>query len=149
MIRVANDNIALATEHTLVVGGHGPVGNRAQLIEYRDMLVGIRNNVAALKKKGKFLEQAQAAKPTAAYDAKLGQFVISPALFTSLVYRGVRLARAGVLAVTRSQQARWAPNLSAATGQFAACSIRAARGAMAFVCSSFNPKRRAIYAGAL
>ena len=30
-----------------------------------------------------------AAKPTAAYDAKWGQFVISPDLFTRLVYEGV------------------------------------------------------------
>jgi glyoxylase-like metal-dependent hydrolase (beta-lactamase superfamily II) len=89
MIRAANVNIDLITDNTIVVGGHGPVGNRAGLIEYRDMLAGIRKNVAALKKQGKSLEQAIAAKPTAVYDAKWGQFVISPALFTSLVYRGV------------------------------------------------------------
>jgi glyoxylase-like metal-dependent hydrolase (beta-lactamase superfamily II) len=89
MILAANDNIALATDNTLVIGGHRPVGNRAQLIEYRDMLVGIRKNVAALKKQGKSLEQTIASKPTAAYDAKWGQLVISPALFTSLVFRSV------------------------------------------------------------
>jgi len=89
MIRAANTNIALATERTLIVGGHGPVGNRAQLIEFRDMLAGIRKNVAQLKAQGKTLEQAVLAKPTAAYDAKWGHFVIGPALFTSLVYRGV------------------------------------------------------------
>jgi glyoxylase-like metal-dependent hydrolase (beta-lactamase superfamily II) len=75
--------------NTLVVPGHGPVGNRAQLVEYRDMLVAIRNNVAALKKQGKSLEQVLAAKPTAAYDAKWGQFVIGPAFFTQLVYDGL------------------------------------------------------------
>ena len=89
MIRAANTNIALATDHTLIVSGHGPVGKRAQLVEFRDMLVGIRKNVAQLKAQGKTLEQAVLAKPTAAYDAKWGNFVISPALFTSLVYRGV------------------------------------------------------------
>ena len=89
MIRAANANIALATEHTIIVGGHGPIGNRAQLIEFRDMLAGIRKNVAQLKAQGKTLEQAVLAKPTAAYDAKWGHFVIGPALFTSLVYRGV------------------------------------------------------------
>ena len=89
MIRAANANIALATDHTLVVGGHGPVGNRAQLIEFRDMLAGIRKNVAKLKAQGKSLEQTIAAKPTARYDAKWGHFVIDPAFFTRLVYRGV------------------------------------------------------------
>jgi glyoxylase-like metal-dependent hydrolase (beta-lactamase superfamily II) len=89
MIRAANANIALATDNTIVVGGHGPVGNRAQLIEYRDMLAGIRKNVAKLKEQGKTIEQTVVAKPTAAYDAKWGHFVIDPALFTRLVYRGV------------------------------------------------------------
>jgi glyoxylase-like metal-dependent hydrolase (beta-lactamase superfamily II) len=89
MIRAANANIALATEHTIVVGGHGPVGNRAQLVEFRDMLAGIRKNVAQLKAQGKTMEQAVLAKPTAAYDAKWGHFVIGPAFFTRLVYRGV------------------------------------------------------------
>ena len=46
MIRAAKENVALATDHTIVIPGHGPVGNRAQLIEYRDMLIAIRGNVA-------------------------------------------------------------------------------------------------------
>jgi glyoxylase-like metal-dependent hydrolase (beta-lactamase superfamily II) len=89
MIQVTNENIAHATDRTLIVPGHGPVGDRQQLIEYRDMLVAIRKNVADLKKQGKTLEEAIAAKPTAAYDAKWGGAVIGPPLFTSLVYRGV------------------------------------------------------------
>ena len=53
------------------------------------MLVGIRENVAALEEQGRSLEEIVAAKPTAAYDAKWGQFVIGPPLFTRLVYEGV------------------------------------------------------------
>jgi len=60
-----------------------------QLIEYRDMLVTIRGNVAALKKQGKSLDEVIAAKPTAAFDAKWGNFVIDPAFFTRLVYRSL------------------------------------------------------------
>jgi glyoxylase-like metal-dependent hydrolase (beta-lactamase superfamily II) len=89
MVRAAEMNIALATNDTMVIPGHGPVGNRAQLIEYRDMLIGIRDKVSALKKQGKSLTETIAAKPTADYDAKWGGFVIGPDLFTSLVYRGV------------------------------------------------------------
>jgi len=89
MIRAANDNVDMAGPDTIVVPGHGPVGGRAELIEYRDMLVAIRANVAALKRQGKSVEETVAAKPTAAYDAKWGQNVINPALFTALVYRGV------------------------------------------------------------
>lgn len=89
MIRAANENIALTTDKTIVIPGHGPVGTRAQLVAYRDMLVAIRARVARLKGEGKTLEETIAAKPTAAYDAAWGGFVIDPALFTSLVYRGV------------------------------------------------------------
>jgi len=85
MIRAAQANVARSTEKTIVVPGHGPVGDRATLVEYRDVLVKIRGNVAALKKHGKSLDEVIAAKPTAVFDAKWGHFVISPAFFTSLV----------------------------------------------------------------
>jgi glyoxylase-like metal-dependent hydrolase (beta-lactamase superfamily II) len=89
MIRATERNLQVITDKMIVIPGHGPIGNKAGLTEYRDMLVTIRNNVATLKKQGKSLSETVAAKPTAAYDAKYGQFLISPALFTSLVYSGV------------------------------------------------------------
>ena len=59
------------------------------LKEFRDMLVAIRENVAKLKKQGRSRGETVAAKPTAAFDAKWGQFVIDPGYFTRLVYEGV------------------------------------------------------------
>jgi hypothetical protein len=53
------------------------------------MLVAIREAVARLKGGGRSLDEVVAAKPTAAFDANFGQFLISPALFTKLVYEGV------------------------------------------------------------
>ena len=89
-IRAAEANLARTTDQTIVIPGHGPpVGNRAGLQEFRDMLVGIRANVAALKRTGQSLESIVAARPTAAYDARWGNFVIKPALFTRLVWEGV------------------------------------------------------------
>jgi len=89
MIRAASANLDMARADTIVVPGHGPVGGRADLIAYRDMLVTIRENVARLKQQGKTLEQVIAADPTAQFDAKWGQAIIGPALFTTLVYRGI------------------------------------------------------------
>lgn len=81
---------------TVVVPGHGPVANRARLVEYRDMLVAIRANVAALKKQGKTLAQVVAARPTAAFDARWGQSpIIDPAFFTQLVYDGLEPRKQG------------------------------------------------------
>ena len=90
MIRAAEANLAKAGDKTIVIAGHGvPISNRAELQDYRDMLVAIRDNVARLKKQEKTLDAVVAARPTAAFDGKWGQFVITPALFTKLVYEGV------------------------------------------------------------
>jgi glyoxylase-like metal-dependent hydrolase (beta-lactamase superfamily II) len=88
-IRAAEDNLAMVTDKTIVIPGHGPVGGRPELIEFRDMLVAIRENVAVLKKQGRTLDETIAAKPTGVFDAKWGQFLVSPAKFTGLVYQGV------------------------------------------------------------
>jgi len=90
MIKAAEANVAAATDRTIVIPGHGnPVSNKAELSAYRDMLVAIRDNVARLKQAGRSLEETIAARPSAAFDAKWGQFVITPAFFTRLVYQGV------------------------------------------------------------
>ena len=89
MIRTAEANVARATDKTIVISGHGPIGNKSQLIEFRDMLVAIRERVAALKKQGKSRDEVVAAKPTADYDAKWGGFVVNGDFFTRLVYAGV------------------------------------------------------------
>lgn len=89
MIRAAEANVAMAGPKTIVVPGHGPVGGRSDLLEYRDMLVSIRTAVSSLKKQGKSLEETIAAKPTAQFDDRWGKAIISPSLFTTLVYRGV------------------------------------------------------------
>lgn len=95
MIKATEANIAAAGDKTIVIPGHNmpdrasPVSNRAELMVYRDMLVAVRENVAKLKRQGRSLEEAVAAKPTAAFDAEWGQFLITPALFTKLVYGGV------------------------------------------------------------
>jgi len=89
MIRAAETNIARSTGNTIVIPGHGALAKRADLIEYRDMLVEIRRNVADLKREGRTLDQVIAARPTAKFDPKWGNFVINPAFFTRLVYRGV------------------------------------------------------------
>ena len=90
MIAASDANLAATTDKTIIIPGHGqPVSNRAELKEFRDMLVAIRENVAALKKQGRSRDETVAAKPTAAFDAKWGNFVIDPGFFTRLVYEGV------------------------------------------------------------
>src|SRR5262245_23386929 len=90
MIAACDASLAAANNDTIIIPGHGKgVSNKAELQEFRDMLVAIRDNVAKLKKQGRTRDETVAAKPTAAFDAKWGQFVIDPGSFTRLVYEGV------------------------------------------------------------
>ena len=89
-IAACDANLAAATADTIIIAGHGqPVSNKSELKEFRDMLVGVRENVATLKRQGRTRDEIVAARPTAAYDAKFGAFVIDPGFFTRLVTEGV------------------------------------------------------------
>ena len=90
MIAASDANLAATNDDTIIIAGHGKaVGTKAELQEFRDMLVTVREKVAALKRQGRSRDDAVAAKPTAAFDAKFGKFVIDPGFFTRLVYEGV------------------------------------------------------------
>jgi glyoxylase-like metal-dependent hydrolase (beta-lactamase superfamily II) len=89
MIRAAEHNLKVTTSETVVIPGHGPLGSRADMEEYHRMLTTIRKSVADLKKQGRSMQEAIAAKPSKAFDGKWGQFVIGPDLFVRLVYKGV------------------------------------------------------------
>ncbi|HTE19743.1 MAG TPA: MBL fold metallo-hydrolase [Armatimonadota bacterium] len=88
-IRAVEATLARVTGKMLVIPGHGPVGGKRELTEFRDMLRTTRDAVAALKKQGKSLAETVAARPTAAHDAKWGGFLIKGDAFTGLVYAGV------------------------------------------------------------
>ena len=90
MIAASDANLAVTTDRTIIIPGHGqPVSKRSELQEFRDMLVGVRDNVAKLKQQGRSRDETVAAKPTAAFDAKWGNFVIDPGFFSRMVYEGV------------------------------------------------------------
>jgi len=74
---------------TRVIPGHGPLGDKQALVEYRAMVAGVRDQVRALVKKKKTLAEVQAAKPTAQYDAKWGQGSMKPERFVELVYNSL------------------------------------------------------------
>jgi glyoxylase-like metal-dependent hydrolase (beta-lactamase superfamily II) len=76
-------------DKTIVIPGHGPVGDKSKLIEFRDTISIIRDKVVALKKQGKSAEEVVAAKPTAQWDATRGGLFISGEFLTRLVYQGV------------------------------------------------------------
>jgi glyoxylase-like metal-dependent hydrolase (beta-lactamase superfamily II) len=90
MIKADDAILARLKDDVILAPGHGPVGTKKQLREFRDMLAGVRDKVAALKKQGKSRDEVVAAKPTAQYDAVYGHFVIDPDFFTRIVYDGLK-----------------------------------------------------------
>ncbi|UPG92127.1 MBL fold metallo-hydrolase [Luteibacter aegosomaticola] len=90
MIKVDDMILGQLKDDVVLVPGHGPVGTKQQLRDFRDMLAGVRDNVAALKKQGKSRDEVVAAKPTAKWDDKYGHFVIDPDFFTRIVYDGLK-----------------------------------------------------------
>ena len=87
MILANKNNLDIASADTIIIPGHGAVGTKAQLAEFHEMLVAVRDNVAKFKKEGKSLDETVAAKPTAAFDEKFGGS--RAAAFIGYVYQGV------------------------------------------------------------
>ena len=57
---------------TMVIPGHGRIGDEADVVEYRDMITIIRDRIQELIKKGMTLPQVKAAAPTSDYDGRYG-----------------------------------------------------------------------------
>lgn len=89
MIAGVQRALAMIDDRVIVVPGHGPLSNRAELKRYGEMLVVLRDRIAALKAQGKSLQQAIQAKPSAEYDAALGGKFVSPELLVELIYRSL------------------------------------------------------------
>ena len=82
--------LAAANDDTRIVPGHGPLGNKAMIREYRRMLVDARDRVARLIAMGMTEDQAVAAKPNADYDAKLRLNGQQAGNFVRVVYRSLK-----------------------------------------------------------
>jgi glyoxylase-like metal-dependent hydrolase (beta-lactamase superfamily II) len=89
MIRGVDEVINFAKETTTIVPGHGPVGTKAMMREYREMLVVARDRIAKLKAAGKSEDEVVALKPNADYDVRYGLDARSNSNFIRVVYRSL------------------------------------------------------------
>jgi glyoxylase-like metal-dependent hydrolase (beta-lactamase superfamily II) len=86
MIAAADKALALADNNTKIIPGHGALGNKADLTQFRDMLVTARDRVQKLKSSGKSAQEAAATKPLADLDATWAKGMLSSDLFVQVVY---------------------------------------------------------------
>jgi cyclase len=87
-IAAAEKSLTLAGDKTRIIPGHGPLGDKADLKNYCDMLSAVRDKVSALKKSGASEQEVIAKKPTADLDAQWAHGG-SPDMFVGIVYRTV------------------------------------------------------------
>ncbi len=73
MLAGLNAVVDLAGPATKIIPGHGATVDKTAVAAHRDMIIVIRDRVAALIKQGKTVEEVIAAKPAADYDAKVPQ----------------------------------------------------------------------------
>ena len=91
VITVANHiDTILSTidENTVVIPGHGPISNKAELTAYRDMLIGTSNEVKTLKNAGKTLEEVQQIGLSKKWDEWTDGF-LSSEVWISIIYNSL------------------------------------------------------------
>ena len=90
MIEGVEMGLSIAGKDTRIIPGHGPLGNRESLAEYLDFLVEARDKVQKLIDEGKSLEETVAARPTAQWDASLGEVWITPEQMVIFIYNSLK-----------------------------------------------------------
>lgn len=90
LIKAAATGLSLANDQTKIIPGHGPLGDKAALQRYHDVLVQVRNGVAGAMSGGKTVQQVMAAKPLAAIDEKWKKGFMKPSRFIPIIYSSLK-----------------------------------------------------------
>ncbi len=89
LIAAVDKILALSNETTRIIPGHGPLANKGQLFEYRDMLATAEKRLGKLKAGGKTATQAVAEKPLTDLDAKWGNGMFKSGRWIGIIYDGI------------------------------------------------------------
>jgi glyoxylase-like metal-dependent hydrolase (beta-lactamase superfamily II) len=86
-IEGTNRMLEMVGPDTIIIPGHGPLADRARMIEIRDMLVTARAAVVKLLEQGMSLDEIQAAEPLAELDPVWAEGIVKGRLFTLTIYQ--------------------------------------------------------------
>ena len=89
MIAATDAYLKLVNARTKIVPGHGPLADKAALLEYRTMLISAHDRMAKLVKEGKSEDEVVAAKPFADFDAKWAPTELASKNFVRVVYHSL------------------------------------------------------------
>ena len=90
VLAAVDRELKTAGDNTKIIPGHGPLGTKADLKAYRDMLAAVSGRIAGQIKQGKKLEEVVASKPTAQFDAKWGKGFLAPDKFVEMLYGNLK-----------------------------------------------------------
>lgn len=82
--------IGRAGPNTKIIPGHGPIADRNAVIAQRDMILNVRDKVAALLAQNKSLQEIIAAKPTAEFDAQVPRSAQTAEEFVTWMYEALQ-----------------------------------------------------------
>src|SRR5882724_3172301 len=89
MIAATEIYLKLTNAKTRIAPGHGPLADKAALVEYHKMLITARDRMAKLVKEGKSEADVVAAKPFADLDAKWAPTELASTNFIRVVYHSL------------------------------------------------------------
>ena len=86
--------IKLARPDTKIIPGHGAIVDKTAVAAHKDMMIAVRDKVAALVRQNKSQEETVAAKPTADFDAKVtGATATTADRFVGQLYQELKSVR--------------------------------------------------------
>jgi cyclase len=90
VIATADRVLKMAADDTRIIPGHGPLGTKADLKAFRDMLATVSGRIQKQVKAGKSLAQVIESKPTKEFDEVWGKGFLNPQRFTEMLYKGMQ-----------------------------------------------------------
>ena len=89
MIKSVDKILSLTDDNTKIIPGHGPLGDKSQLLAYRQMLATSYVRLNKLKAEGNTAEEAAAAEPLADIEDKWENGIFESDRWIKLIYPGV------------------------------------------------------------
>ena len=77
--------LALATDKTKIIPGHGPLATKSELQAYRNLVASVTQRIKNLRREGKTDTEIRAARPSAEFDATYGGGFIKPEQFIQMM----------------------------------------------------------------
>jgi glyoxylase-like metal-dependent hydrolase (beta-lactamase superfamily II) len=90
MIAAADRALAIAGPKTRIIPGHGPLSNREDLSQTREMLISVRDRVRNFMNEGLDRDQVIARQPSKDFDGEYGGGFMKPDVFVGIVFDSLK-----------------------------------------------------------